>query len=391
MGRGYQRDMQLILHIGQSKTGTTALQSFLFHNKKALQNASIIYPDYLLNSVPLHTPEHNVFAETLCGLPRYPNFSLGTYFKQFEEQSQNCHTMILSGESFFGAPQIWRLNDTNKFFDEYQKKLEKLKSFTQNYDTHIIGYFRAPEDWFETATSHIIRYAGLLGTNIYQSDEQLLSLLTPHMNYSKLIKMWEDVLQPQQISIVPYERESLYNKDIILDFCYRMDIDVSSLSFPNKTDEIHGSLDRRYIEVKKRLNAFNKSKAQERIIIECLDRLNKKLPEIEKYQLSSDFRNSILHKHCVQIHQWLNENHTPEGRNSFFLNETKHQTKKSLNELSIEEIDNAHDAFQKLYKSWPIKIMGFKIWAKAFLRNRCSYLYAMIKNLLKSKSTLKGA
>ena len=75
--------MQLILHIGQSKTGTTALLSFLLQNKKCLQNMGIVYPDYFINNMPLHTPEHNAFAETLCNLPRYPYCSLETYFDLF--------------------------------------------------------------------------------------------------------------------------------------------------------------------------------------------------------------------------------------------------------------------------------------------------------------------
>ncbi|MCH8942156.1 MAG: hypothetical protein IIA48_06935 [Bacteroidetes bacterium] len=50
---------KFILHIGQSKTGTTAIQSFLSENRKILHNKGILYPDILKKWVSLDLLNHN--------------------------------------------------------------------------------------------------------------------------------------------------------------------------------------------------------------------------------------------------------------------------------------------------------------------------------------------
>lgn len=63
MGEGYKRNMKTILRIGHSKTGTTALQSFLAHNRKnliaqvvmysgKLKRVKIFLKSYLGNNMP---------------------------------------------------------------------------------------------------------------------------------------------------------------------------------------------------------------------------------------------------------------------------------------------------------------------------------------------------
>src|SRR3989344_5912389 len=100
--------MQFILHIGQSKTGTTALQRFLSANRAGLVRRGILYPDVQLGGIRLNVLNHNPFADSLAGEVRHPHLSPEEYIKQFREQAveSNCHTILLSAESFFGgAPQ----------------------------------------------------------------------------------------------------------------------------------------------------------------------------------------------------------------------------------------------------------------------------------------------
>ncbi len=121
--------MRVILHIGQSKTGTTSLQSFLASNRASLAKAGVLYPDVYRGGIPLNVLEHNSFAESLCGFRRFPGFSAEEYFPQFLEQAQKqgCDTLLLSGESFWGAPQIWRLAEGVGFFETHATKLKNLK------------------------------------------------------------------------------------------------------------------------------------------------------------------------------------------------------------------------------------------------------------------------
>ena len=371
--------MKLILHIGQSKTGTTALQSFLLSNKNRLAQEGILYPDYYLTGMPLNTLNHNSFAEELSGLTRHPCLTFEEYCKQFtqEMKSTGCETMILSAESFFGAPQIWRLKEGQDFWEAYQQKLENLRHFTSGFDTDIIGYFRSPEDWFESAVSQIIRYAGLLGKNVYESDEELFSLFKPHLDYPKLLTLWHEIIEPEQMMILPYERDRLENQDIVQDFCKRIGSDCRSLNFETLKHKTHSSLDKRYIAVKKQLNEKPRTKTQECVMIECLDRLNARLPRIEKYQIDNDLREK-LDEHCRSYHEWMSGNYGQNGQP--FFQKKKHSSEKQST-LADEEIQQAVKEFNALYRSWPMTILRLKVGAKSFLRNKHPRIYAFVKNM----------
>ena len=372
--------MKLILHIGQSKTGTTALQSFLFSNKAQLLEKNILYPDYRISNMALNTPEHNSFAEQLYGMSRHPHLALEEYFEQFRQEMQDtaCDTMILSAESFFGAPQIWRLKETQDFWSAHEEKLNALKQFTGDFETEIIGYFNPPEAWFETSASHAIRYAGLFGKNVYENDEQFFDLLKPHMDYPKLLDLWNDIIQPQKMTIRPYEREKLVQRDIIQDFCAYASIDTHSFNFKTKKHQKHSSLDRRYLEVKKQLNKNKRTKAQERIIIECLDRLNAQLPNIEKYKIDPKLKQRIK-DHSRPCHEWMTKNYSQKDEPFFKINKPDSETQTAITE---EDLNNAMKEFESLYSSWPIKWLHFKIKTKSLLRNRHPRLYAALKNIV---------
>ena len=268
--------MKLILHIGQSKTGTTALQSFLLSNKNRLAQEGILYPDYYLTGMPLNTLNHNSFAEELSGLTRHPCLTFEEYCKQFtqEMKSTGCETMILSAESFFGAPQIWRLKEGQ-------------------------------------------------------------------------------------------------------DFCKRIGSDCRSLNFETLKHKTHSSLDKRYIAVKKQLNEKPRTKTQECVMIECLDRLNARLPRIEKYQIDNDLREK-LDEHCRSYHEWMSGNYGQNGQP--FFQKKKHSSEKQST-LADEEIQQAVKEFNALYRSWPMTILRLKVGAKSFLRNKHPRIYAFVKNM----------
>lgn len=370
--------MKLILHIGQSKTGTTALQNCFLKNKSALIEQGILYPDYYVGGMPLKTACHNSMAESLSGFLRHPNLTITEYFSQFEREAaeHKCHTILLSAESFFGAPFVWRFPSEDTFFKAYEEKLKLLKSLIKDYDTHIIAYMRPPEDWIESAIAHIIRYDGLLGQSLYKNDEQAFSLLSPHLNYPKLLTLWKNTLVPQKITMAPYARKNLVGNDIITDFFHRLDINTAHLNI-NRKKEIHSSLDRRYIEVKKELNKQPRTKNQERIIIQCLDQLTSRLDKIEKYQLNDDLKLKIK-EHCAPCHDWMTKHYSQKG-DCFF-----HPASKASNSTPIGASTNTEEAmkeFQNLYNSPPIKILRVKTRIKSIVRNKYPKIHTFIKNV----------
>ena len=370
--------MKLILHIGQSKTGTTAIQTFLKANRKKLIEQKFLYPDYYISGMPLNTLNHNCFAEELSGLTRRPGFSSDEYMQQFraELKANECNTLILSAESFLGTPQVWRLQEGKEFWEAHSEKIKTLKNLTSDFDIKLIAYFKSPEDWFETTVSQVIRYAGLFGKNVYENDEQLFSLLKPHLDYPKHLTLWKETLNPAQMMVMPYERKQLVQHDIINDFCDKLDIDLRALEHSETIT--HSSLDRRYVEVKKILNDTPHSKTEERTINACLDRLNSKLTRIQTYRIDAGLREKV-EDYCSFVHSWMNEHYAKDSAN-FFTIEDKAITKPDS--LSKEEIAKAMHDFKRMYNAPSMRIFRLKEVTKYYLRKKQPKIYAFIKNIL---------
>lgn len=178
---------RFIIHIGQSKTGTTSLQSFLSENRKNLVKQGICYPDVRRGGMALHLLNHNSLADSLTGNGRYPGLSAEEYFEQFFHQAEQagCDTILLSGESFFGgAPQPWDVPVGESFHSIYANKLKLLKSLLRGRECKVIAYLRRQDAWLESIISHVIRFEGVHSHAIYQSDEQMAETLSDRMDYA---------------------------------------------------------------------------------------------------------------------------------------------------------------------------------------------------------------
>lgn len=371
--------MNIILHIGQSKTGTTAIQSFLSKNRKKLIEQNILYPDYYINGHPLHALEHNAFAEALCDTKRYPYFDINTYIKQFYEEAEekNCSTILLSGESFFGAPHIWRLENKESFLQAYTEKLKNLKNLTKNHTVTIIGYFRRPEEWIETAISHVIRYEGLYDKKMYEDDIQLYEYLKPHINYPKLLSLWEEIIHPKRMHIRPYERSQLYKNDALADFLMQLNLNSDDYDMPKEKQKTHNSIDRRYIEAKKLINQKGVDKISERIILECMNQLNKKRPFIEKYSLPEKVAKKIQ-LDCAYIYDEMEQYNTTKDHKFY---KEKYPLLSYTKKITAEEATHYMQEIIFLKNTARFKVLSIKMRLKSLLRNRYIYLYAIIKNI----------
>ncbi|MEQ9639375.1 MAG: hypothetical protein RIM84_05060 [Alphaproteobacteria bacterium] len=281
-----------ILHIGQSKTGTSSLQASLARNRENLANEGLLYPDVSVGGMPIDIIAHNVVAESLIDIRRYPWLTKDEYFCQFADQCdrQGCDAILLSGESFFSTPHVWTLAEGHDYLALYRHKLEVLKSFLDGIEScTVVVYLRPQEDWFESGVGHIIRYEGLLRRRIYENDNQLFELLAPHMDYAALLGLWDEVLQPDKLVAVPYERERLIDRDVVRDFAARIGVPLD-FDLAQSVREENTSLDRRYLWLKNVLNRLDRDKNEERVIIDRLGTLNDRLSVRRKWVISDELR-----------------------------------------------------------------------------------------------------
>ncbi len=98
----------LYFHIGTSKTGTTAIQSFCYKNRDILKNKGIIYP-ISMGGIPSESFE---FTDGNLG----DNLSACT---SLEEKAKKIYSLISNNEkTLISSERIWfEIKDKQTFFN----------------------------------------------------------------------------------------------------------------------------------------------------------------------------------------------------------------------------------------------------------------------------------
>ena len=373
--------MKILLHIGQSKTGTSAIQSFLCLNRLHLRREGVLYPSVIVKGLPLALASHNAVADSLVGLSRFPHLTADEYFEQFfhEAQQTNAHLMILSAEHFFGGePRIWDVSSAEEYYQKYRLKLENLAGFLSGHEVNVLAYLRPQVDWLASAISQTIRIEGLIARHLYKNDVQFFEMVKPLLNYTALIELWKEVLTPSQLTIVPYETSGLYGQSSISDFLHRVRLSHLDLPFKDVNQRINQSLSREFIEVKKKINLTHRTKVEERTIIACLEKLSKKSPFGTSYRLSDELVLRIS-KYVEHENLELNEKFIVSGM--LLEAESPYHKEISFKELSPEVVDDAYVVFRKKYGSLNIRLILIGNEIRSFLRNHFQRLHSLTHQL----------
>lgn len=367
--------MQILLHIGQSKTGTSAIQAYMTLNRVQLSEQGVLYPTVTIGGMRVDVGNHNSIADSLCGLIQFPYLTAGQYFKHiFAEAKRTAATRIVfSGEHFFGGePRIWNVPDHAAFFAAYRQKVEALAIHLGKHDTKVLIYLRPQAEWLSSAISQTIRIQGLLSDQqIYQNDRQFFEMAKPVLCYGKLLDIWSEVLQPSSIEVVPYDRKMLIKGSAIADFLQRAGLRGLRLPYGNVNLEVNESLTRECIEVKKRFNLRQHSKSAERIAIRCLVQMSRKRGGATTYLLSpellEDIRNFIEPENAVIESRF--------GTAAETLNALPNRTADPLELYAVEEVWSAFDA---TFRSASVRLMIIDDIIREFMRNNARPIHSFL-------------
>jgi hypothetical protein len=155
--------MNIILHIGPAKTGTTSIQSFLNSAQQELLSDGVLYPSKgrseagVTYQIKLHERDvrsrrfafkkgphftHHLLAWALAGITR--NISAESCWSEIfnEIESVNPETVFISSESF-----AWLS----------EEQLQTLKALLKDYAVKVLIYFRNPFNWLLSRYNQIVK------------------------------------------------------------------------------------------------------------------------------------------------------------------------------------------------------------------------------------------
>jgi len=213
---------KLVIHIGTHKTGSTAIQLFLWRNRDELLKNGITYPES-------GAPSFSRFGQHLIAwscfsnadyIPAYDGNTIelnslqtSKFISKIDNATSNNQTVVISSEEF----SILNLSE-----------ISVLAKQLSNFDVTIVVYLRRQDMYLESAYGTSVQYNPGYVKNF--SDfcvEQRMNL-----NYMSMIESWEYYF-PGKLVVKSYEDKKI-KQDIVSDFMSVLNVNIESLHFEAK-------------------------------------------------------------------------------------------------------------------------------------------------------------
>lgn len=194
----------LYIHIGNHKTGSTAIQDFMHGARDELAPRGLLYP-----TAGLDGSGHHEFARA-CGQGK--NTLDTDYIQNVCQEIRNeyrdgAENILFSSEIF-----------------EYLQDLSPLKALAEQFSPKIIIYIRKQDYYLESLyNQHVRMYSIRFSGSVYQFSQRYN--LFHQYNYNQLVTRWADLFGASNIILRPYGT-NLVNTDVTADILSVIDPDL---------------------------------------------------------------------------------------------------------------------------------------------------------------------
>lgn len=210
--------MNLILHIGTEKTGTTSIQEFLKKNIDQLKRNAIYIPQVPMVGDGNHRwlPLFANNTKSSDGFVRQLQFKSDEdrkkiidekkrkFMSECHDAANACNTLILSSE---------HLHSQLKTLEEIQRLRNLLEEVADKI--LIVIYIRDPLKMAVSRFSTAIK-AGRTNSVLPSPSQRNLEQV---FNYDQTIKRWKECFPDAKILVRRFERSLLKKGNVVIDFC----------------------------------------------------------------------------------------------------------------------------------------------------------------------------
>lgn len=208
---------KVILHIGQTKTATTTLQSFFYDNRSWLSRHGIYYPE-CPESHPLRS-QHRFLVDSLArlSLPYPESVPEWDYLK--DKISSTPHDTVLISEEVF-----WHLLEQRR--DDKPDALRWIKEQLDGYDVRVICYLRRQDAWIESWYNQIVKTD--VDSNSRLGFGEFVDVYRRYgmLDYYKSLGYWAEIFGKENITVRPFRRDLFFGGDIVRDFMGLMGVEL---------------------------------------------------------------------------------------------------------------------------------------------------------------------
>lgn len=175
---------RLILHVGQSKTGTSTIQGFLAHNRRRLwREAGVLYPQAGRQSAAHHSIAAAFLPSGSAGWIRREDAAVLRAALDDEIADHAADTIVVSSEAFFNARSI---NDVRDFF--------------AGFTVDILVILRRQDRWADSLYQHQLKVGE---TDL--EPQAWLAARASALDYATRVGRWADVFGDDRVRIGVFE------------------------------------------------------------------------------------------------------------------------------------------------------------------------------------------
>lgn len=180
---------RLYLHIGQPKTATTTIQSFLANNQQSLMRQGWLYPESIRQHLA-HHPLGNFFREKPLYWVKQADPVFNMRMLRAEVDAAGCQNVIMSTETLFFA-----------------KDVRKFKDYFDGFEVFPVVFLRRQDHWFESAFREQLKNGAIRPhmPNIVRNVENFLKNVGASLDYSKILRGWSETFSGRVI-VIPFEK-----------------------------------------------------------------------------------------------------------------------------------------------------------------------------------------
>lgn len=191
---------KLILHIGNCKTGTTALQAFFELNRDTMAADGLYYPvtgtEYFSYNHWALMYEYIADYSHIWPIPgdyqRHPDGFPGLFAqlqREIDPQLSMGHDVLLSCEGLF-------------FDNRKPEDVTRLLRWFAAYDLRLVVYLRRQQDMLDSMINELVKNGDIVHQD-GAGEPFARDLIIP---YHDRLSWWAEAVGPRRISVVPYEK-----------------------------------------------------------------------------------------------------------------------------------------------------------------------------------------
>lgn len=247
--------MKITIHIGSTKTGSSALQMHLAQAREKLLDAGILYPEFGTKS----NAHHVLFAAAHPGAWGMHRDALSSNEVERFAFFRNTFECILEHAESAGVDHI--VLSSEYWWGLLPEKFQKLISDNlQHHDVRLVGCVRRQDRWLEASYLQAVKGGESKSFEFWLRNK----LRTPVMggaHYLKILNHWNEILLPLETIVIPYEfsDRTAYIKKVSNSVC---DKDVGSLTVPSEAKVVNKSPNAEGVEAILKLNKGDEIEAR---------------------------------------------------------------------------------------------------------------------------------